>query len=441
MGADIASGPVVVIELGLDRGEPETYSRPGRRTTPLWLGPALVALAVLFGAVASAPPPGPPIREVFRVPIGPGDPYALTDDGRLLLQSAGMLTSYRLADGEPVWRVGQNIPVYRLRTGNDMLLLRPRAANRAAEPGTTALSLRTGAREWRHDREVVSFPGIPLMFAVDAVRSLSSSRRVQNTVEAIDPDAGLPRWRVEVPSTAVLIPVPGVSDSLSRMLLIRDDRTADLYDMQSGAHLAGRALPAAGYDPENPVVAGGVVLLRHPGPDGMAVTAYDPVDMRQIWSRPFHRTRAIRVCGDLACLIGVDGVRAVEPFTGDEKWSQPGWTGVETYGSRLVAYGSPGGDDPIAVADTATGRPVVDLGGWRPVSGDPGHGEMLLTRMAGDGTRTMVAVVAPGAARPRLVAELPQGTGECRAAPSRLICRSMYGELVVGEYLTTAGAG
>jgi hypothetical protein len=53
----------------------------------------------------------------------------------------------------------------------------------------------------------------------------------------------------------------------------------------------------------------------------------------------------------------------------------------------------------------------------------------------------MVAVVAPGLDRPRLLAELPEGTGDCQTAPERLVCRSMYGELLVWAYRTFPSAG
>jgi hypothetical protein len=52
-----------------------------------------------------------------------------------------------------------------------------------------------------------------------------------------------------------------------------------------------------------------------------------------------------------------------------------------------------------------------------------------------DGARTMVAVAEPGLAGPRPLADLPPGTGDCQAAPGRLVCRSSTsGELIVWAY-------
>ncbi|MDI6103270.1 PQQ-binding-like beta-propeller repeat protein [Actinoplanes sp. NEAU-A12] len=437
MGADTAGVPVV-IDLGMDRGEPTAYHRGGQ-LTPSWFAPALIAALLLFSVTASGPPPPPPLAALLRVVIGPGDPYVVADTGQLVVQAAGELTAYDLETGERQWRVAQAVPTYRLRTGDGLLLLRPWGAGNT-EPGTTAVSLRDGAQQWHNERSVVSLDGTGLMFAVDGVRSQSfgTGRRVERAVEALDPDGGLARWRLWVPSTAVLLSVPAPAGASARILLVRDDATAHLYDGRTGALLAVRDVPAANYDPGNPVVAGDQVLLRHPGPSGIEVTAYDPATLRPMWTEPSVGTLEIVKCGELACLVGLDGVRAIDPATGDARWHRPGWRSVETVGDRVVAYAD-GPQAPTGLVDPATGRLLVDVTGWRLVGGITGGGEVLVTRDIAPGPRTMVAVAAPGLSRPRLLAELPAGTRECQAAPERLICRSVYGELIVWSYRTEAG--
>lgn len=428
MGAD----STVIIDLGLDRGEPETYAQPGRRTTPLWFGPALLAALLLFTVTGSAPPPGPPLTALLRVPIGPGDPFTTHGD-RLLIQTAGTLSAYDLESGEREWQVAQEIPVYRLRTGGDVLLLRPWTPGRA-EPGTTAVSTGTGERRWHNGRNVISFPGSGLMVAVEGVRSIyGSGRRVEKAVEVIDPPTGLARWRLWVPSTAVLLGIPGRAGGPARLMLVRDDLTAQLYDGGSGALLAQRRLPAADYDPDNPVLAGGLVLIRHPGPSGTELSAYDPETLRPLWTKAAGSLREVRACGELACAIGLDGVRMIDPATGDELWHRPGWRTVEEAGGHLVAYAD-GPDSPAGVVHPETGEVLIDLTGWRPVPGTTAGGGLLVLREIGPGPRTMVAVTTPGQAEPHLFAELPAGTGECQSLPERLICRSMYGELIVWAY-------
>jgi outer membrane protein assembly factor BamB len=433
MGADTVSGPLV-IDLGYDRGEPITYDRPGGRALPSWLVPSVVVAMMLFGLTASGPPPPPLLSALTRVELGSGDPYLVTGTGQLIVQSTGRLTSYDLATGAPQWQVSQQIPVYRLRSGDGLLLLRPWGAG-STEPGTTAVSLSTGAQHWHNTRSVISFEGTGLVFSVEGVRSQSSGtgRRVERTVEALDPVAGRARWRVEVPSTAVLLSVPGPPGETARMLMVRDDLTAQLYDGRTGALLAERKVPAANYDPDNPLVAGGVILLRHPGSSGIELSAFDPATLRPLWTGAIGSTGEVQPCGALACLSGLDGVRAIDPATGDLRWHRPGWRSIETIGERLIAYAD-GPGSPTALVDPETGRVLVDLTGWRPLGGTAVGGEVLVTREVGADPRTMVAVAAPRQSRPRVLAALPAGTGECQSAPERLICRSMYGELVVWAY-------
>ncbi|GAA4948965.1 PQQ-binding-like beta-propeller repeat protein [Actinoplanes utahensis] len=442
MGADAANGPVVVIELGLDRGEPETYHRPGRRTTPLWLAPALLAVLSLFAVTGSAPPPGPPMEVLLRVAIGPGDPF-VTHGDQLIVQAAGELASFDLRTGTQQWRVEQRIPVSRLRTGGGgVVLLRPWTPVRV-EPGTTAVALSTGRVRWRNDRNVLQFAdgggADTLMVAVDGVRSASGAgRRVERAVEVVDPESGAARWRVWVPSTAVLLGLPGHEPDEARIVLVHADAIARLYDVASGALLAERRVPAADYAPENTVPAGGMMLLRHPGPSGIELSAYDARTLRPRWTVPAPTAREVMACGGLACLIGLDGVRVIDPATGDVLWHRPGWRSVEPAGAHLVAYAD-GPAAPSALVDPATGAVLVDLTGWRTVSGSAAAGRLLVVRDGGPEARSMVAVAAPGMSRPHPLADLPSGTGDCQAVPARLICRSVYGEVVVWAYRAPAG--
>jgi hypothetical protein len=101
----------------------------------------------------------------------------------------------------------------------------------------------------------------------------------------------------------------------------------------------------------------------------------------------------------------------------------------------LLAYGTPAGvSEPVGIVDPATAEVLVHLEGWRMVGGDGGD-HLLVTREVEPGARTMVAVAAlNGATGPRPMAELPAGTGDCQAVPSRLVCRSTSGELQVWAY-------
>ncbi|MEV4346229.1 PQQ-binding-like beta-propeller repeat protein [Actinoplanes sp. NPDC049596] len=424
----------VIIDLGLDRGEPETYGSPGRSTFPGWFPAALLAVLVLFTATASAEPAKSPLREVFTLQIGPADAYAMTDRGQLLAQTFGLLSSYELDTGRTLWEAGQSTPAYRLRLGGGLVLMRPWSVG-TSDPGTTAVSVADGVSRWTRAGQVVTVAGSPTLLAVTPRRSQSGAgRRVEGPIQAVDPLTGQTRWTVPVPASAVLTGLPGPGDSGTRMLLVHDDRTMEVRDLVTGERLVSRQVPPADYDPANPAVVNGLILLRHPGNPGMEISAYDPETLRNVWTMPAEGAYEIQACGMLACLSGPDGMRGIDPLTGDLRWQQPSWRGLQQFGAMYVAYGSPEHTTTLGLIDPDRGRLQVDLTGWRPVTGSGLDGHLLVTRSLEPGSRTMVAVARPGEQRPRLLADLPTGTGDCQSVPGRLVCRTMYGQLVVWAY-------
>ncbi|WP_127506702.1 PQQ-binding-like beta-propeller repeat protein [Actinoplanes solisilvae] len=427
-------GNTVVIDLGLERGEPDSYDSPRRSTFPGWFPAAVLAVLVLATSGASIAPAKPALSEVFSLRVGPADAYAITDDGRLLAQTFGLLSAYDLSDGETQWEAGQTAPAFRLRLGSGLVLMRPWTVG-SRDPGTTAIALTDGGPRWSRPGNVVTLPGSPTLISAQPIRNGTGvSRRVQGPVEAIDPATGSTNWTVDVPSSAVLLGLHGPGDSGTRMLLVHDDRTMAVHDLVTGARLATARIPAADYDPANPTVVNGIILLRHPGRPDMEFSAYDPVTLRNLWSQPARGSFEVDPCGVLACLTGPDGMRAIDPATGDVRWTNPDWRGLQQFGNMFVAYGSTENTRPLAVIDPDTGASEVDLTGWRPVSGTVGEDHLLVTRSVDSGGRTMVAFAQPGERQPRLLGPLPDGTGDCQAAPERLVCRSMYGQLVVWAY-------
>lgn len=433
MAAESFGGNTIIIDLGLDRGEPETYASPTRSTTSGWFFPLVISMLVLLVSGASAAPPAPALSELLSLRVGPADTYTLTEDQELLAQTEGTVAAFDLSTGRMRWQADSERPTYRLRTASGLVMLRPWTYG-PGQPTTTALSLADGVTRWRHEGTVMNLTGSSALLAVSAVRSGGTNRRVQGAVEALDPYTGAALWRVEIRRTAVVLGVPGPGDSGGRMMLVHDNRIMAVHDLSTGQMLNSADLPPADYGPENPVLSGGLVMLRHLGRYGMVVTAYDPVTLQRVWQRPAERAYEMHDCGPVACLIGADGVRGIDPVTGAEEWFQPGWRSVETRGRLTVAYGSASGaPDPAGVIDPATGRVLVPLSGWRLVGGESGD-HVLVTRDVEAGARTMVAVAEPGAPGPRPLADLPPGTGDCQSVPGRLVCRSTSGELVVWAY-------
>lgn len=436
--AKAGTGDPVVIDLGCDRGEPDGYAAPGRRTGPGWWAPLLVALFVLVASTASAAPPEPPLTRLLSVQVDGADSYALTDDGLLLLQSpgTGTLRAYDLGTGRLRWQATASAPTYGVRTGGGAILLRPRSFG-PEEPGTFALSLATGAARWRRTGSVLTVAGSPVLLAVNQVRSVSGfGGRVSGQVDGVDPATGRTRWSVPVPSTAVPLGVPVPAGGPARLLLVHDSGTAQEHDLATGRPLARVELPPADYATDNPGFFAGTLMLRHPSRSGSMVSAYHPGTLRPRWSRPAGSTYRLQRCGRLACLIGRDGVRAVDPADGTDRWYRPDWRNVEQNGAASLAYAPSrlGDSDLVGSFDPDTGEVTVPLPRWRrvPVGSGAGNGRrVLVTRAAEEPGRTTVAVADTVTGRLRLLGELPVGNGDCRTLSSRLVCRSTGGELVV----------
>lgn len=441
---------LVLIDLGADRGVPDGYARPERSTVPGWLPPLLVALLVLVSSAASAAPPAPPLSQLLSVEVQPGDSYALTDDGMLLVHApmAGTLTGYELSTGRLRWTTGATVPAYRVRSGAGLVLLRTRSAS-LSDPGTVALSAATGQTRWRVGGSILTIAGSPTVLSVSEVRSFSGEgRRVEGPVAGLDPHTGRARWTLSVSSTAVLLGLPGIpatgsttsagsgaSAPAPRVLLVHDNGLAGLHDLATGRRVAAAQLPPADYGPGNPGLIGGMLMLRHPSDSGPEIAAYDPATLQRRWTASAAAAYDMRACGGLVCLIGRFGVRAVDPADGAQRWYRPGWRGVEQRGGVLLAYGALTGDaDLMGTVDAGTGRMTIALRQWRPVPGAGGGDHVLVTSSGTGAPRTMVGVADPGTGRLRPLGDLPEGTGDCRAVPDRLICRSQDGELIVWAY-------
>ena len=282
-GGDLQGGNTIVIDLGLDRGEPETYASPSRSTVPDWFGPLVVGLLVLVSSAASAAPPPPALSPVLSLRVGPADSYALTDDRELLAQTLGTISAYDLADGDAAL-------AGRLRSArptgcaprDGLVLMRPWTYG-PGEPSTTALSLATGAAQWRRAGTVMTIAG-----SSDPARRLGgaqqsgTNRRVQGPVESLDPrDRRRPLARRRaVHRGAARHPRPGrraAPDAAAARQPHRGACTTWPPARCSPAPSCRRPTTAR----SNPTVSGGLLLLRHLGPHGPEVSAYDPVTLRQ----------------------------------------------------------------------------------------------------------------------------------------------------------------
>ncbi|MER7892739.1 hypothetical protein ABTX15_23245 [Micromonospora sp. NPDC094482] len=386
-----------LIELGADRGAPE-LDRP-RPPTPRW-GRA-VALLLMCALLAAAAPPA-------RLPAltGPVLPEraVLFGAGPLLMVADPGVDPPTLAAYDPVaprrtarWLV--DVPPaagWSAEVSGDLVLVTERDPVRQVV-ATTARSARTGEPRWRRPDRVYAAGGGAV--AVTEVRSVADpGRRIEGVVHGVDLASGATRWSVPVPSTAVLIALPGLP---GRVLVLRDDGLARSYDVRDGTVRGVGRLPPADYAPDNPQVIGEQLVLRHPVPGGDELLGYDLSTLSVRWRAPAPGGEVtIRGCQGLLCGADRWDRWALDPVTGERVWTWPGGAG------------------------------------WRAVPGARGGGPQLLLRGERDGRRDLVAVA--GRVAPRVTGVLPGGTRDCRAVAAALACRDSAGRLTVWP---TAAAG
>ncbi|MFI2713484.1 PQQ-binding-like beta-propeller repeat protein [Micromonospora sp. NPDC018662] len=359
----------------LDRPPPGPSTRPRRR----WWAAPVLAGCLLLGAAA---PPGR--SAAVTGPVLPAGAVLLSAGALFLVADPSTLTAYG-PDGRPRWRAPAPAGAWTAASVADLVLVTARDDARQVT-GTTAYAADTGQPRWRRPDRVQ--PAGAAAVAVTEVRSVADpGQRVQGAVRGVDLATGADRWSVPVPSTAVLAASPG------RIVVVHDTGLARVHDVRHGAAIAETRLPPAGYAPDNPLVVGDHLVLRHPAPGGTALTGYDLPALTPRWRRllPVGETPAPG-CPRLLCLAGVTDRRALDPATGAQVWRWPGGAG------------------------------------WQPVPGEPDPTRQVLLRPGGDGRALVVAVDRDG---PRPGGTLPAGTRDCHLVADALACRDPDGRLTV----------
>ena len=374
----------VLIELGDDRGAPLDDRGPAPRLSRRWRAASLVAVCALLGGAAPVarltPQIGPAVPARATV-FGAGPLLLIVDPGT----NPPTLSAYDSAapHGPAQWQV--TVPPaagWSAEVAGDLLLLVERDQARGARV-TTARSARTGQPLWRRPERVYAAGDAAV--AVSEVRSASEpGQRVEGTVHGVDLITGATRWSIPVPSTAVLRVLPGTP---GRLLLVQDDGVARLLDARDGTEHGRGRLPPADYGPDNPQVADGHLVLRHPSGGAVALTGYDLPGLTPRWQVPVQPGElTLRSCQGLICGQDEHGRWAIDAGTGERVWT---WSA----GARWHSVAGP---------RLAT-EPLVLLG------------------MAADGKRALVATV--GRDGHRVSAVLPAGLTDCRRVGTGLICR------------------
>ncbi|RKR93138.1 putative pyrroloquinoline-quinone binding quinoprotein [Micromonospora pisi] len=383
------SHPVALIDLGTERGVPE-QDRPrsarARRVAVRWPVLCLTALLVLV-SVTAAQPLARDLRRLGELDVPARAGFFLAGDLLLVVDTTAApmtLAAYDLPRRDRLWEVPvTSAASFAGELVGDLLLVAEMDAL-GRRIATTARSVRSGQVRWQRPGLLLVDAGTATGVAISEVRSASGAgRRIEGTIETVDLATGSSRWSLPLPSTAVGELVPGTP---GRLLVLHDSSVVNLHDLRTGAVVATGKLPPADYAPDNPVVVGGQLVLRHPGDFGESViSGYTLPQLTPRWSRPGPRVVAdLRDCGGLVCVENREGATVLDPATG---------------------------------AQLQTGTSRRDWG-WLPRGVT--NGARLLLRPAAD--RPLVAVER--GVDVHILGALPPGVMDCRVGAVDLVCRT-----------------
>lgn len=364
---------------------------PVRRRDRRWWGFAAVTVVVLLVLGGAAAPSRPVVfprvtstgdRQVTSTLLTADTLYSVHDDTG---EDSTAIVARPLPAGGPAWEA--RIPMMsadsvRLTSMGSVLVVQD-------DTSVKILDGATGKDRWDAAGET------PL--AVGNGTLLLRSEGAE--VHLDDAETGRARWRQQVDS------VDGSLDPAGRYVFLVDYA----FSMQVRSAVDGRLLASRDIgqpDAAAPVIIGDRAYLL----GSSTVTAVNLPDLTPAWTgKPLVLIpRQVMTCGDLLCVRGDSGVSALDPATGELRWTAPdglGWSG----GVFLRT------DGRNALVDPATGRVVRDLGRGRAA------GDLMLRA---DGDRTQVTDLRTG----RLYGPLPSGV-----AP--------FGCVTAGEFLACAEHG
>ena len=368
--------------IDLDTTPPPARPRDRRAVPALVAALPLLLAFLLYG---SAPPDR--LGELSEVlETGVVSSTVLAPDALYLARENGVVEASPLTPGGPRWSAQAGVDAPNVILAGDVLVVRP---------GALFLDARTGRVLWRTpDPSVVRVLG-------DRVAYVDSG----GLLRMADLATGRVRWQRRTSDRAL------DGDPGGRYVLgIDDERLATLYSGADGTILAaGQSLDVDTYALGIGLAVGqktdgfvGDVLYTH----GLtSVAAYRLTDLELMWDVRIADPSLLGACGSLVCTIGDRGATAIDPATGEVRWTSPEWRSIAPDGLAVAA------DRRVARIDPATGRVTRELGRGSLV------GDLLLRY---DRDRTFVTGLTDG----RVLGVVPvTALADCTTAGDYLACR------------------
>ena len=455
---------MVEIELGERLAEPADEDRPLARS---WLAARWVRLGAVLAillATMTAAGTGPARMTAVTIPARLGAVMVTGDDRIFVIdpvdtttEPSQQVSAFRLRDGALLWRVRMPVPGPlggHLLIGGTLVMTSDWGS--VAPRRTVGVDTATGAISWLRTAtfETATANGDVLLWTPDPDvgapggpgwddTAVGWGFLPPGTLQAVVPDSGVVRWSAALPS-GVVRGYGGQPDAFSAdwsdgphpvVAVTRlPAGRVEVRDLASGRVVRSAELPqlsAVGSGRWPPQVVGDLLLI----PDGQqSVTAYglDRFDRRWTTEWDVDREPWPVPCGEMLCVFSPHGgVRMLDRDSGAIRWTDPRWSSVLPIGSYLVASDEarPLLAAGLTVLDPVTGRDLGDLGAWQVIGRRNG---MRLTGVRTDlDGRTWVADLDLAPVSVRLLAVLPDVSGDCRSVHRALVCRRLDGAIGV----------
>ncbi|WFE49608.1 PQQ-binding-like beta-propeller repeat protein [Micromonospora sp. WMMD1155] len=410
-----------VIDLGVLRHgpDPDPSPRPPR-ANGRQLRVALVALlALLTLAAAGAPQPR---RSVVTLPAQPGADVLVDGDLAVVIEPTSTsnlqqrrLAAYRLPGGEPAWQapLSADARYWGIFPLGELLVVTGfEIGPRGRDVTTIALDRATGAYRWQQ-------PAGANRLADGNLLLRAGGESEPSVLRVVDPCCGTVRW--QLPATTAEITFRETERGIDRLILNPPDGPTEVRDATTGAVLARADLRPADGGRFGLEVLNDLLLVIDRGSG--AVTAYGLDQLDRRWIRPNVTVDFALDCGPVLCLrTGANQLQALDPATGEVRWSSDRWGWAWGAEDRLLANVVGGGDSPgrFVVLDAPTGQEVAVLGQWDLYRRDRG-GPLTTVRKHPDGG-VVVGEVDMRAGTVRKLDVLRDATGDCQVTDSHLLC-------------------
>ncbi|MDI6097809.1 PQQ-binding-like beta-propeller repeat protein [Actinoplanes sp. NEAU-A12] len=380
--------------------------------------------ALLLGGSAL---PGPPVlREVWSVPFSDND--SMSAQGGLLFVNRAVtggseLTAYDMATGalrwtrasdeSPVWIDAATQPGVILLPSDEQvtaLTLEDGSVVSYAYGGTlTAIDPATGNRLWER-------PGMQV-YGDDGDKVLLHESGGDGQITAfrlVGARDGSIVWEQRAPAGVDRVEVQSENGVAAHIVTATPTGEITVLRYSDGTTVASAQVPwspTSSSDGTGSMIATapGLVMVLHITRDTNTVTAYRATTLEELWTREFTDSAHVQDCGPVLCVGGGNFFTAVDPATGEARWSGDGNAafGLLLPNDRLLVSGND--DAPQqTIVDVATGRPVGGAGRGRLLYRDDRTGALFLLRgLFPDLNRMAVSRLDPVTGRAVTLGALP----------------------------------